>query len=149
MYDEKLLQRVMHQIKVTIFVVSVIFVLSLVLSVLITYAFSGNLGMALLTLGICLCIFVWGVYGTPVVNYYSFAKDMTSGRSRTIDGTVTKVGVTPVYKDNKLYFYEVLIVETGEERLLLNDANSPIEGIEKNQRCLFEIHENYIKNVRF
>jgi len=149
MYDEKLLQRVMHQIKVTIFVVSVIFVLSLVLSVLIAYAFSGNLGMALLTLGICLCIFVWGVYGTPVVNYYSFAKDMTSGRSRTIDGTVTKVGVTPVYKDNKLYFYEVLIVETGEERLLLNDANSPIEGIEENQRCLFDIHENYIKNVRF
>lgn len=149
MYDEKLLHKVMHQVKVTMFVVSIIFILSLVLSILIASTFSNNLGMALLIIGICLCIFIWGVYGTPVVNYYNFAKDMASGRSRTIDGTVKKVGVTPVYKDSKLYFYEVLIDEAGEERLLLNDANSPIKGIEENQRCLFNIHENYIKNVRF
>jgi hypothetical protein len=53
-----------------------------------------------------------------------------------------------VYKDSKLYFYEVLIDEAGEERLLLNDANSPIKGIKENHKFLFNIHENYIKNVQ-
>ena len=149
MYDEKLLQGVMHQIKVTIIAISITFILSLILSALIASAFSNSLGMILLTLGICVCIFIWGIYGTPVANYYNLVKDMTTGRSRTIDGTVKKVGVAPVYKDSKLYFYEVLIDEAGEERLLLNDANSPIKGIEENQRYLFDIHENYIKNVRF
>lgn len=148
MYDDKVLQKIMHQIKVTIFAVSVIFILSIVLSIVIAFLFSNNVGVALLTAGICLCIFVWGIYGTPVLNYYNFVKDITTGRSRTIDGTVKKIGATPIYKDNKLYFYEVLIDEAGEERLILNDANYPIEGIKENQRCLFDIHENYIKNIR-
>ncbi len=149
MYDDIILQKIVHQIKVTMLVVFVTFILSIVLSVLIASAFSGNLGMVLLTLGVCLCIFIWGVYGTPVINYYSFVKDMTTGRSRTVDGTVKKIGATPLYKDNKLYFYEILIDEAGEERLLLKDANFPIEGINENQRFLFNIHENYIKNVQF
>jgi hypothetical protein len=149
MYDEKVLHKIMHQIKVTILVGSVLFILSLVLSIMIASAFSNNLGMLLLIAGISLCIFIWGIYGTPVLNYYNFVKNMITGRSRTIDGKVKKIGVTPVYKDNKLYFYEVLIDESGEERLLLNDINTPVEGIRENQRYLFDIHENYIKNVLF
>jgi len=147
--DDEAIRKIVYQIKIALLVICIIFILSLALSIFIAYAFSNQIGMLLLTMGVCLCVFVWGIYGTPLVSYYIFAKDMITGRSRSVDGIVLKIGSTPVYKDNKLYFYEILIDEDGEERLLLNDANSPIQGIKENQRYLFNIHENYIKNVQF
>jgi len=148
MYDFKLLQQVTHQVKMTLIAVSGMFIISLISSILTASTVSNNLGMIILVAGVCLCIFIWGIYGAPVLNYYYFLKDITAGRSRHIKGIVKKIGESPVYKDSKLYFYEVLIDEDGEERLLLIDANTPKDIVKENERYLFCIHENYIKNVQ-
>jgi len=148
MFDDSLLHQVLRQLKGTILKVSVVFVVSVILSVLTAVFFSSNLGMFVMIAGICLCIFLWGIYGTPVLNYYNYIKDISIGRSRSIHGIVKKVGTRPVYKDNKLFYYELLIDEKGEERLLLMDANRPFMKFEENHPYTFEIHENYIKDAR-
>ena len=56
------------------------------------------------------------------------------------------IGADPVYKDNKLYFYEINIEEDGVERMLLLDDQKEWPQIDINRLYRFEIHENFITN---
>ena len=49
------------------------------------------MGATFLSVGVCLSIFVWGVYGTPIYSYYRFIKDIKEGRTREISGKVTNI----------------------------------------------------------
>ena len=79
---------------------------------------------------------------------YKYIKDLVTGRSREIQGLVKDVSDHPVYKDNKLYYYEVIIEEDEIERILLLDDQKDWPSLDINKVYKFEIHENYVKDLQ-
>lgn len=104
------------------------------------------MGATFLSVGVCLSIFVWGVYGTPIYSYYRFIKDIKEGRTREISGKVTNITDEPVYKDNRLLYYEVTLNDDkdGVERVLLYDGNMGKPPFEVGSNYYFRTHQNYI-----
>ena len=126
----------------TLMVAGLIFFI--VISIVIANKIENWAGMIFLLVGICVEIFVWGVYTAPIFSYYRFIRDLVTGKTREIEGLVKGIGADPVYKDNKLYFYEINIEEDGVERMLLLDDQKEWPQIDINRLYRFEIHENFI-----
>ncbi|NLB42337.1 MAG: hypothetical protein GX815_08765 [Clostridiales bacterium] len=104
------------------------------------------IGATFLSVGVCLSIFVWGVYGTPIYSYYRYMKDIKEGRTQEIRGKVINVTDEPVYKDNRLLYYEITLEDEkdGVERLLLFDGNVGKPPYEVGSNYHFHTHQNYI-----
>jgi hypothetical protein len=128
-------------------IVAVVFLGSLIISIIVAGTVNNRLGMYILIFGICLDIFVWGMFGSPVLAYYNFLKDIFTGRIREESGVVKSVNTKPVYKDNRLYYYEVLIDDGETERMLLIDANKPLPAFDIGKRYEFEVYQNYVVNI--
>lgn len=147
MYSEQDLQEVQHQLKRISIRVGIIFLLFLVGSIILANSINNKLGMVVLILGVCLNVFIWGMYGTPVLAYYRFLKDILTGRLRMETGLVKRVDSKPVYKDNKLFYYEIWIDEDGTERMLLSDANKPFPNIQEGKKYQFQVFQNFITDI--
>jgi hypothetical protein len=104
------------------------------------------IGATFLSIGVCLSIFIWGVYGTPILSYYRYIKDIKEGRTQEVRGKVLNISDEPVYKDNRLLFYEVTLMDEkdGVERLLLFDDNIGKPPFEVGSDYHFRTHQNYI-----
>lgn len=144
MYREEDLQQTGKQLKKVILVMSAVLVAFLAISIALASLVNNTLGLIVLLIGICLDIFIWGVYGSQILAYYRFLRDMFTGRQRVESGVVKRVGNQPVYKDNKLYYYEVLIENDGVERILLVDANKPLPDIQVGQKYEFKVFQNFV-----
>ncbi|MFO7295741.1 MAG: hypothetical protein C0P72_006930 [Clostridia bacterium] len=147
MYREEDLQQTGKQLKKVILVMSAVLVAFLAISIALASLVNNTLGLIVLLSGICLDIFIWGVYGSQILAYYRFLRDMFTGRQRVESGVVKRVGNQPVYKDNKLYYYEVLIENDGVERILLVDANKPMPDIQVGQRYEFKVFQNFVIDI--
>lgn len=147
MYREEDLQQTGKQLKKVILVMSAVLVAFLAISIALASLVNNTLGLIVLLSGICLDIFIWGVYGSQILAYYRFLRDMFTGRQRVESGVVKRVGNQPVYKDNKLYYYEVLIENDGVERILLVDANKPLPDIQVGQRYEFKVFQNFVIDI--
>jgi len=143
-YREEDLQQTGKQLKKVILVMSAVLVAFLAISIALASLVNNTLGLIVLLIGICLDIFIWGVYGSQILAYYRFLRDMFTGRQRVESGVVKRVGNQPVYKDNKLYYYEVLIENDGVERILLVDANKPLPDIQVGQKYEFKVFQNFV-----
>jgi len=146
-YREEDLQQTGKQLKKVILVMSAVLVAFLAISIALASLVNNTLGLIVLLIGICLDIFIWGVYGSQILAYYRFLRDMFTGRQRVESGVVKRVGNQPVYKDNKLYYYEVLIENDGVERILLVDANKPMPDIQVGQRYEFKVFQNFVIDI--
>jgi len=146
-YREEDLQQTGKQLKKVILVMSAVLVAFLAISIALASLVNNTLGLIVLLIGICLDIFIWGVYGSQILAYYRFLRDMFTGRQRVESGVVKRVGNQPVYKDNKLYYYEVLIENDGVERILLVDANKPLPDIQVGQRYEFKVFQNFVIDI--
>jgi len=146
-YREEDLQQTGKQLKKVILVMSAVLVAFLAISIALASLVNNTLGLIVLLSGICLDIFIWGVYGSQILAYYRFLRDMFTGRQRVESGVVKRVGNQPVYKDNKLYYYEVLIENDGVERILLVDANKPMPDIQVGQRYEFKVFQNFVIDI--
>lgn len=144
MYREEDLQQTGKQLKKVILVMGAVLVAFLAISIALASLVNNTLGLIVLLIGICLDIFIWGVYGSQILAYYRFLRDMFTGRQRVESGVVKRVGNQPVYKDNKLYYYEVLIENDGVERILLVDANKPLPDIQVGQKYEFKVFQNFV-----
>jgi hypothetical protein len=104
------------------------------------------IGATVLSAGVCLAVFIWGVFGTPTYSYYHYIKDIAEGRTREMKGSVVKLTDTPVYKDNRLLFYEVLVKdqEDGIEKVLLFDENKGKPELHIGRAYTFRTHQNFI-----
>lgn len=130
------------------YVIIVIGIFALFLAAAIIAKQSDNtLATAILVIGVCIDIFIWGMYLSPVIAYYRYVKDIITGRSRVITGIVKEVGKEPVYKDNKLFYYEVLIEEDEIERVLLLDEQKEWPEIFAGKNYEFKIYENYVIGI--
>ncbi|MFS8500522.1 MAG: hypothetical protein FWJ59_01805 [Caldicoprobacter sp.] len=147
MYREEDLQQTGKQLKKVILVMSAVLVAFLAISIALASLVNNTLGLIVLLIGICLDIFIWGVYGSQILAYYRFLRDMFTGRQRVESGVVKRVGNQPVYKDNKLYYYEVLIENDGVERILLVDANKPLPDIQVGQKYEFKVFQNFVIDI--
>lgn len=147
MYSQEDLQQTGKQLKRIFFITGIILVGFLIISIILANVVNNTLGMVVLLVGICIDIFIWGVYGSQVLAYYRFLKDIFTGRQRVEAGVVKKVGTQPVYKDNKLFYYEVLIENDGTELMLLVDANKPLPNIQVGKRYEFKVSQNFVIDI--
>src|SRR5690554_3612722 len=102
MYTETDFTEIKEQLKKIIILVAGIFLIFFIPSVAFLLRKPQWIGATILSTGVCLAIFIWGVYGTLIYNYYRFIKDIMEGRTREMKGSVVKVTEEPVYKDNRL-----------------------------------------------
>ena len=107
------------------------------------------IGAAFLTVGVCLILFLWGVFGIPIYYYYHFIRDIFEGRTRKVKGLVTKVEEGPVYKDNRLLYYQIWFRddEDKKERILLFDENKGKPSVQAGKQYSFQTHENFIIQI--
>lgn len=147
MYKQEDLQQTGKQLKRIILIISAILVLFIAISIILANAVDNTLGLVVLLVGICLDIFIWGVYGSQLLAYYRFLRDMFTGRQRVESGIVKRVETRPVYKDNRLYYYEVLIENDGVEQMLLVDANKPLPNLQVGQRYEFKVFQNFVMDI--
>ena len=90
-------------------------------SIVIANRVENWVGMIFLLVGICVEIFVWGVFAAPIFSYYRFIRDLVTGRTREIEGLVKGLSTDPVYRTTS-YTYEINIEEDGIERASLGCA---------------------------
>ena len=147
MYKHEDIYEVRKQINLMIAVIAIIFAAFLIISVVVASTVNNRLGMIILIIGICLDIFVWGMYGSPILAYHSFLKDIFTGRIRVESGVVKNVNTKPAYKDNRLFYYEILIDDGETERLLLLDANKPLPDFDIGKRYEFEVFQNFVIKI--
>ncbi len=147
MYKDDDLTAMAEQLKKTIVLMIVILATFIIISVVIAKFLSNKVGMVVMIFGVCLEVFILGVYTTPILAYYRYIRDLTIGRTRGIKGIVKSVRDRPVYKDNKLFFYEIIIEEDGIERVLLLDEQISWPKISPNKEYMFQVHESFIMSL--
>lgn len=147
MYDEQDFGNISKQLKRILILLFSILAFFIVISIVIAKLVNNRLGMVVMLLGVCVDVFILGMYVTPIFSYYGFIKDLATGRSRKIEGLVKGISEKPVYKDNKLFYYELKIVEDGVERVLLLDDQKEWPNINVDRRYGFQIHENFVINL--
>lgn len=145
MYGQQDLQKISRQVIIVITLVSVIFIASLVVAIIVAANKSQWLGQLILILGVMIDIFIWGVKATPALTYQGFIKEIMTGLSRHERGRVISISREPVYKDNRLFYYEVLIQQEEENRrMLLLDVYKGVGELHEGSEYDFQIHGNYI-----
>ncbi|NLN41224.1 MAG: hypothetical protein GX160_04430 [Clostridiales bacterium] len=145
-YSQQDLDNITKQLIKAIILLGAIFLVFLVISIFVANSVANQVGMLVMLVGVCIAIFFWGMYVNSVYAYYKYIKDLVTGRSREIQGLVKAVSDHPVYKDNKLFYYEVTIEEDEIERVLLLDDQKDWPKINTDKLYKFEIHENYVKD---
>lgn len=148
MYSEQDFKDIAKQLKTVIILLIAGLIFFIFISILVANLVTNRAGMIIMVLGVCIEVFILGMYATPIFAYYRFIKDLVMGRSRQINGLVRSVSDRPIYKDNKLYFYEVTIEEDEVERVLLWDQQKDWPPINVNRHYSFQIHENFIKDLK-
>ncbi len=147
MYPESFVERVNTQSRAMIRNAVIIVLVSLATAILAGIWISNPTGLILLCLGICAYIAYWGVRGSQVWAYHRFAMEMCLGRHREIEAEILRISDAPVYKDNKLYYYEIETIQGDVERMLLWDANFPLPEIKPGQKVRFSVVDKYIWDI--
>jgi hypothetical protein len=149
MYTESDFLEVKKQLKKMLLLTVILLLAFIVPAIAFMLRMPQWIGATFLTAGICIAIFLWGVFGTPIYHYYHFLKDIFEGRTREMKGRVTKVEEEPVYKDNRLLYYQVWMIddEDGEERILLFDDNKGKPSVQEEKHYSFRIHESFITQI--
>lgn len=150
MYTEDDLKSVKRQIRSLLIKIAILFAIFLTISLLLANNLSNPIGLIILVVGLCICEFIWGIYGKPVATYKKFLQEILTGRKRQQRNYVIDVGSKPVYKDNELFYYEILVKEDREdemEQMLLQDTNKTFPSIEKGSWYEFTLYQNYIVDL--
>ncbi len=151
MYTENDFLSVKKQIQSVLIKVLIIFAIFLTISLVVAKNVSNPLGLFILVIGLCVCEFIWGIYGKPVVTYKKFLQEILTGRQRQQERYVVDIGEEPVYKDNRLFYYEILVKEDEEddmEQMLLIDSNKVFPSIKEGKWYEFALYQNYVVDVK-
>ncbi|HOB19960.1 MAG TPA: hypothetical protein PK830_01090 [Candidatus Atribacteria bacterium] len=148
MYSEEEQLQVHKQFKSNLITAILVLVLFLAIALAFMTRLEQWIGAVFLSVGVCISLFLLLIYTLPVWYYYRFVSDIVNGRSREIQARVIRVADKPVYKDNKLLYYEVIVIEDDVERMLLFDANKGRPEVKQGDMAIFRIHENFIVNIR-
>lgn len=147
MYSEVFIEQVRHQRNAMIRRAAAIMAVFLAAAILVGVFAASTLGLIVLCLGIAILLAYWGVRGSQVSAYYRYVMDVFMGRHRELEADVLSVSPEAVYKDNKLYYYEIETRQDDVERMLLWDANLPLPDIKVGQRVTFSVMDKYIWEI--
>ncbi|NLJ40794.1 MAG: hypothetical protein GX352_04185 [Clostridiales bacterium] len=147
MYDKRDIESVKTQLKKIIALLVIVFIFFMTVAIVVALNKSNNGGMVIMVAGVCFLVFIWGMYVMPAYIYYRFLEELIMGRSREIRGIVKGLSPNPIYKDNKLRFYELVIEEDGVERVLLLDNQKEWPRIEISRPYLIRIHDNFVVDI--
>lgn len=145
MYSQEDLKELNGRVKTIVISTAVIFIGFLIAAIYVAVNNAQWLGQLILIIGVCIDIFIWGIKVTPTLCYRGFVKEILTGLSRTEQGRVISISNEPVYKDNRLFYYEVLIMQDdGTQRILLLDVYKNAKDLREGAEYDFKIHDNYI-----
>ena len=150
MYTKDDFDALKKQVLTWVIVLLGVFGIFLTIALLVSKNVSNPLGLFILVIGVCVDEFIWGVYLRPVVTYRKFVREILTGRERQRRGYVVDIGEKPVYKDNKLFYYEVFIQEDESDdvkQMLLLDGNKEPQSIKNDNWYEFDIYQNYITGI--
>jgi hypothetical protein len=147
MYTESFIEQVRRQRNAMIRRAAAIIVVFLTAAILVGVFAESALGLIVFCLGIAALLAFWGVRGAQVSAYYRYVMDVFMGRHRELETDVLSVSPEAVYKDNKLYYYEIETRQGDVERMLLWDANLPLPDIKAGQRVVFSVMDRYIWEI--
>ena len=94
-------------------------------------------------------VFVYGMYVSPLHRYTNYLNDAVMGTKHKVTCVIKSISQKPVYKDNKLYFYEITVNACKEEydRLYLFDANVELPSIHVEDVVNIIYYENFIVGI--
>ncbi|AEE96361.1 hypothetical protein [Mahella australiensis] len=145
MYSQEDLKKLSGRVKTIVIITAVIFIGFLIAAIYVAVNNAQWIGQLILIIGVCIDIFIWGIKATPTLCYRGFVKEILTGLSRTERGRVISISDEPVYKDNRLFYYEVLIMQDdGTQRILLLDVYKNAQDLREGAKYDFKIHDNYI-----
>lgn len=142
-YSEASIHKIRKQFIVSIIIAAAILIGFLTVACLFL-TFVPVLGYLFLVAGVSIVIFVLGMYTVPMFRYMNLIKEFLIGRSNELVGTVKSISPRPFYRDNKLYFYELLVEEDDIDRMILYDANLGEPEFQVGEAYKFRIHEVYM-----
>lgn len=151
MYTREYYDAIKRQIRSMLIKIAIIFVIFLAIALTVAKNVDNTLGLIILILGVCIDQFIWGIYGRPVWTYRSFVREVMTGRERHKESFIVGISDEPVYKDNKLFYYEVFIKEDHQdevEQLLLFDGNMDPSSLQYDNLYTFKLYQNYIVGVK-
>lgn len=122
-YNEEFEQSCKKQIIRNTILTTIMLIVSIAAAIVVKKTVSNNWGILVLIIGVLGFSFISGIWVLPVWRYYRFVRDVITGRNRKTSAMLLVAEEKAVYKDNKLYFYEIMVLEDDVERKLLYDEN--------------------------
>jgi len=94
-------------------------------------------------------IFVYGMYVSPLHRYTNYLSEVITGTKHKVTCVIKSISQKPIYKDNKLYFYEITVNVYNNEfdRLYLFDANVDLPDIHVEDEVNIVYYENFIVGI--
>ena len=84
----------------------------------------------------------------PCYSYYKYLNEVLSGRSHLREGIVREISKKPIYKDNKNYYYEVLVeMDDDLYAQFLYDSNLGKPPLEVGKPVQMKCYENFIIEI--
>lgn len=144
-YTEELYEQVKKQRRNNLLIILGVMAVAIAMGIIISIPNQPKWSVLPGIIGVAVSLFIWGVWGSQFHAYVKFVQEILTGQMREEIVTVKQVGDQVVYKDNRLMYYEVEILDSkGVESTLLYDRNQGEPNYTVDRDYTFIVHGQYI-----
>lgn len=148
LYSEKDIKITFRQMMVYLCVAVVVAAAGIVAGLLLGFSDHLSTGTIVAILCIAGAVFLFGNFFAPCYSYYKYLNEVLSGRSHLREGIVREISKKPIYKDNKNYYYEVLVeMDDDLYAQFLYDSNLGKPPLEVGKPVQMKCYENFIIEI--
>ena len=148
LYSEKDVKITLRQMMVYLCVAVVVAAAGIVAGLLLGFSDHLSTGTIVAILCIAGAVFLFGNFFAPCYSYYKYLNEVLSGRSHLREGIVREICKKPIYKDNKNYYYEVLVeMDDDLYAQFLYDSNLGKPPLEVGKPVQMKCYENFIIEI--
>ena len=148
LYSEKDVKITLRQMMVYLCVAVVVAAAGIVAGLLLGFSDHLSTGTIVAILCIAGAVFLFGNFFAPCYSYYKYLNEVLSGRSHLREGIVREISKKPIYKDNKNYYYEVLVeMDDDLYAQFWYDSNLGKPPLEVGKPVQMKCYENFIIEI--
>ena len=148
LYSEKDIKITFRQMMVYLCVAVVVAAAGIVAGLLLGFSDHLSTGTIVAILCIAGAVFLFGNFFAPCYSNYKYLNEVLSGRSHLREGIVREISKKPIYKDNKNYYYEVLVeMDDDLYAQFLYDSNLGKPPLEVGKPVQMKCYENFIIEI--
>ena len=148
LYSEKDVKITLREMMVYLCVAVVVAAAGIVAGLLLGFSDHLSTGTIVAILCIAGAVFLFGNFFAPCYSYYKYLNEVLSGRSHLREGIVREISKKPIYKDNKNYYYEVLVeMDDDLYAQFLYDSNLGKPPLEVGKPVQMKCYENFIIEI--